>query len=316
MTKIMKKFNIPILFIIYKRKDVAVRVVDAIAKVKPEKLYISQDGPKNKNQAKDIKETLEAVISKIYWKCELVVWTHDKNLGIKKHIPDAFEKFFKKEDVGIYLEDDTLPCEEFFYFEEELLNKYKNDKKIFSINGTNFYPEKTKKGSSYYLSKLGDIWGFGLWKRSWELYNSEMIDFDEVSKRSEYNKYFFNNKYRYYLETFWKAIKVGKVDSWAMQLIYSAVKNNMYFISPSVNMVNNIGKGRSASNVSIQEYYQEYGNPFPLKHPKSLEYSRKNDINYFRSMLKGGWIRLFAIRTHLFLPTSIKKIVNKIINNI
>lgn len=309
-------FKTPVLFIIFRRKNTALKVIDTIAKVKPERLYISQDGPKNSNQVKDIQDTLEAVLSKITWKCDLTVWTHDENLGLKKHIPEAFNKFFDKEEVGIYLEDDTLPSRDFFYFEQELLEKYKNDEKIFSINGTNFYPGKIKAKDPYYLSKIGDIWGFGLWRRSWKLYNSEMNDFDKVSKGQEYKNYFFNKKYKFYLETFWRAIRAGKLDSWAMQLVYAATKNNMFFITPSVNMVNNIGRGRSASNASIQEYYQEYSNPFPLVHPRDLEYLKKNDINYFQNMLPGGWLRLLLIKIYLFLPLGLKTIINKLFKNI
>jgi hypothetical protein len=301
-----KSFNVPILFIIFRRKDAALQVIDAISKVKPKKLYISQDGPRNKKEEAEVVETRETVLSKINWKCDLTVWTHDKNLGLKKHIPEALNKFFKKEKMGIYLEDDTLPSKEFFYFEEELLEKYKDDKNIFSISGTNFYPRLVNSKDSYYLSKIGDIWGFGLWRRSWKLYNSEMNDLDKVSKTQEYKNYFFSPQYRFYLETFWKAIKSGKLKSWAMQLVYAAVKNNMYFITPSVNLVNNIGVNKKASNASLQSYYQDYGNPFPIKHLNKLKYHREYDVDYFKKMLSGGWLRLILIKIYLFLSIDIK----------
>jgi hypothetical protein len=311
-----KSVDVPILLVIFKRKETSLQIIRAIAKVKPRKLYISQDGPRNTNEETEVVETRKAVLSKIDWECKLTVWTHKKNLGLKKHIPEAFDKFFENEEMGIYLEDDTLPCEEFFYFQEELLKKYKDDKRIFSISGTNFYPKLVSSKDPYYLSKIGDIWGFGLWRRSWKLYNSEMNDFDEVSKTQKYKNYFFNKKYKFYLESFWKAIIGGKLDSWAMQLVYAAIKNDMYFISPSVNMVNNIGINKKASNVSIQSYYQSYGNPFPMNHPKELIYNKKNDLIYFDNMLKGGLIRLILIRTYLQSSDKLKMLVNKFINKI
>ena len=311
-----KPFNIPILFIIFRRWDTALKVLDSISKVKPAKLYISQDGPRNKEEATTVARTMEKVLAKINWKCELTVWEHDKNLGLKKHIPEAFDKFFEKEECGIYLEDDTVPSKEFFYFEEQLLRKYKNDPKIFSINGTNFYPELIKSKDSYYLSKLGDIWGFGLWRRSWKLYKSDMGDFPLVSKTPDYKNFFFSFKYKYYLETFWEAIIHGKLDSWAMQLVYTALKNNMFFIAPSVNMVDNISKNSSGSNVSIQEYHKEFGNPFPLRHPKNLIYNKRYDLIYFANVLKGGWLRLVLIRLYLSLPANLKLEINKLTSKI
>ncbi len=311
-----KFLDVPILFILFKRHDTALRVLGQIAKVQPGKLYISQDGPRNKNEALEVDSTMDAVLSKINWKCKLTVWKHDKNLGLKKHIPEAFDKFFRKEDFGIYLEDDTLPSEGFFYYQQELLRRYKNDKKIFSINGTNFYPEAVKSKDSYYLSRLGDIWGFGLWKRSWKLYKSDMKDFLPVSKTPGYKDFFFSLKHRYYLETFWMALVKKKLDSWAMQLVYTALKNNMFFIAPNVNMVDNIGNNNSSSNISIQKYHKKFGDPFPLRHPKNLKYNKKYDRIYFDNMLKGGWLRLVLIRLYLSLPADLKLKINKLTGKI
>ena len=309
-------FNIPVLFIIFRRKDAALKVIEAIAKVRPKKLYISQDGPRNSEEIRQVSETREAVLSKINWECDLTIWTHDKNLGLKKHIPEAFGKFFEKEECGIYLEDDTLPSKEFFYFQEELLKKYKDDKKIFSINGTNFYSELIKSKDSYYLSKIGDIWGFGLWRRSWELYDGKLKDFGKLLEGPKYNSYFFNKKYKYYLESFWKAIIDGKLNSWAMQIVYTALKNDMYFIAPKYNMVNNIGKNKIASNISLQEYHKNFDDPFPIKHPKELTYNKTYDIIYFRNMLRGGWLRLILIKMYLFLPAGLKTATNNLINKV
>ena len=302
-------FDVPILFIIFLRKDSALRVINAISKVKPEKLYISQDGPRNKKEQAEVLETRKAILSKINWKCQLTVWTHDKNLGLRKHVPEAFNKFFMKEEYGIYLEDDTLPSTDFFYFQRDLLEKYKYDKRIFSINGTNFYPELVNPEKSYYFSKIGDIWGFGMWKRSWKLYDPDLSDFKSVSKTPKYKSYFFNLRYKYYLETFWKAIINKKLDSWAMQLVYAAVKNDKVFIAPKVNMVNNIGVANTASNPSLQFYNKKFESPFPLKHPSNVVYDDKYDIIYFRNMLKGGWIRIALSNLYLRFPLRARRVV-------
>jgi len=194
-----EKFDVPILFIIFRRKDTTLQVIDAIAKVKPEKLYISQDGPRSKEEKKGVLETRKAVLSRINWDCKLTFWEHKKNLGLKKHIPEAFDRFFEKEEHGIYLEDDTLPCEDFFYFQRELLEKYKDDRRMFSINRTNFYPELVRSKESYYLSKIGDIWGFGLWRRSWKIYDSNLSDFPNIRNSDTYKNYFYYSNFLSFL---------------------------------------------------------------------------------------------------------------------
>jgi hypothetical protein len=305
----MKSTNIeiPILFIIFRRKESAIQVINEISKVKPKKLYISQDGPRNDEDRIQIAETRKAVLSKINWDCKLTLWTHKTNLGPKAQIPQALDRLFKEEEWGIYLEDDTLPSENFFYFQQDLLRKYKDDKRVFSINGTNFYPDLIKPEYSYYPTRIGEIWGFGLWKRSWKLYKSNIKDLEKVAQMDTYKSYFFSNKYRFYLEGFWKAIINGKLNSWAMQLVYAAAKNNMYFLAPSVNLVNNIGDINSATHVSLQKYTKDFGNPYPLKHPNELKYNKNYDKKYFDQMLKGGWLRIMLIRTYLLLPDFLKK---------
>ena len=39
-------YKVPILFIIFKRKDVALKTLESIKSVKPAKLYIAGDGPR------------------------------------------------------------------------------------------------------------------------------------------------------------------------------------------------------------------------------------------------------------------------------
>lgn len=130
-------FKTPILFIIYNRPNLTNEVFKQIKKIKPKKLYIAADGPKNCNLAelKKIKNT-RLFVKKINWKCKIKYKFRKKNKGIKYAVPDAISWFFKYETRGIILEDDCKPSLTFFKFCEELLIKYRYINKIFSITGT------------------------------------------------------------------------------------------------------------------------------------------------------------------------------------
>lgn len=310
-----KRFDIPILFIIFRRKSTALRVIRAIARVKPRKLYISQDGPRDKKEYAEILETRKAILSKIDWDCRVTVWTHEKNLGLRKHIPEAFDKFFGKEEYGIYLEDDTVPSEDFFYFQEEMLTKYKNDKRIFYVLGTNFYPRLTGDKDSYYLSEMGNIWGLGIWKRSWKLYDNDLRQLVDITYE-KFRDYIFDRRYIIYLKTFLSALKKGDLNSWDYQLDYSVLKNRMYFLEPKVNLVKNIGINKKATNLSLQNYESETSKIFPLNYPKSLnylDYNKERDVLHFNYLFKYFTIRILLVRIYLGLPAKVKGWVNKII---
>ena len=59
-----------------------------------------------------------------------------------KGVSSAISWFFNNVDEGIILEDDCLPHPDFFYFCEQLLDKYRNDKRIWCITGNNIQDNK------------------------------------------------------------------------------------------------------------------------------------------------------------------------------
>jgi hypothetical protein len=55
--------------------------------------------------------------------------------------------------MGIILEDDCLPLPNFFLFCEELLIKYRYNKKITHISGNNFQCGIKRGNADYYFSE-------------------------------------------------------------------------------------------------------------------------------------------------------------------
>ena len=231
-------------------------------------------------------------MSKINWDCDLKTYFHDKNLGFKKHIPEALDIFFRDNEYGIYLEDDNVPSKEFFYFEKKLLQKYKNDQSIFAINGTNLYPNLGNNKYPYRLSQLGCFWGAGIWRRSWELYNSEILDLNKFLY-PDYKDYIFSKKYFIYLKFFLNLVNKNMLAAWDYQLVYSAIKNRKYFISPSRNLVNNIGLNNVSTNPFLQDYKTGVNSAgtSEIIHPKELIYSKEEDKKYFGEMYKFFYLR-------------------------
>lgn len=303
-------FNIPIIFIFFKRKDTTLKVFEVIRKIKPKKIYLFQYGPRNEEEKEKILDVRKGVLSKIDWECNLKTNFQEKNLGLIDHIPFALDKFFKENEYGIYLEDDTLPSLNFFKFQKELLPKYKNDNRIFCINGTNFFPNKLKTKDFYFLSQIPNIWGCGLYKRSWELYEKYPKNFEKILNSKNIKDYIFSEKFKYYTETYISAINKGKLNTWDIQIVFTMIKNRMYAITPSTNLINNIGfLSKEATNKFISNYYYPFEKKLSIKHPKKLIYKKENDIIYFNNLLQGGWLRLIAIRIYLFSPKILKKII-------
>ena len=98
------------------------------------------DGPRlnNKSDENEILEIQKFLDNSINWQCKINKIYSKVNLGLKKRIISGINEVFNNDDNAIVLEDDCLPHNDFFYFCESILEKYKNHKKVRFITGNNF----------------------------------------------------------------------------------------------------------------------------------------------------------------------------------
>ena len=272
--KKLVKFKTPILLIGFNRPDLMRQVVENVAKIKPVKIYVAVDGPRNSAEESKVNEVRQ-VIKLIDWKCEVKTNFQKFNLGCKFGPVAAMDWFFKNEEMGIIIEDDVLADESFYYFAEDLLNKYKNNLKIGSISGNNFQFGTNRGNGSYYFSRYSHSCGWATWRRAWKLYSVAIEDYPEKSDEVLSNN--FNN---YFDKLYWKlifdGIKSGELDSaWDYQWNWMMWKNKMLGIIPNVNLVRNVGFGRTdATHTKFRSKFENLAVgkiAFPLTHPEKIK---------------------------------------------
>jgi len=179
----------PVLFLVYKRPDTTRQVFEAIRQAKPPRLYVAADGPKKNvpGEAEKVKQVREIISNGVDWDCEVKTLFRDENLGCKYGPVEGINWFFKNEEEGIILEDDTLPSQSFFWFCQELLERYKDDTRIMVISGDNFQNGITRGTCSYYFSRYNHIWGWASWRRAWKYYSVDMKLWPDVAKNQGLN---------------------------------------------------------------------------------------------------------------------------------
>ncbi|MCL2844079.1 MAG: 4Fe-4S dicluster domain-containing protein [Chitinivibrionia bacterium] len=277
--------KMPILFCIFSKTETTMKVFNAIKKSKPKKLYISSDGwRENKVGEKENVESLrKAVLESIDWDCEVFTKFSDKNLGCKQAIESAVDWFFENEEMGIILEDDTLPAHGFFRFCSEMLIKYKDDEKLWIVKGHNEHAKKLSANSYYFKDNVGmsEMWGWATWRRAWEKHDKTAAQFEEYAKMcdnyedgQDFDEYINYTRMLFILAQV-KAILNGKINSWSYLLKFSVAVNNGFFILPDCNLVSNIGCAAQGAAHTGTEYYLEGTLPigemlFPLRHPENL----------------------------------------------
>ena len=149
----------PVLFIIFNRTDTTLRVLEQIKKAKPARLYITADGPRLNRPGEDIAcaKAKAEVLKAIDWECELKTLFREENLGPKHAVSSALDWFFEQEEEGIVLEHDCLPANSFFRFCDTLLEKYREDTRVWLISGRQSF-KREKMGQRILLFFAVNKW--------------------------------------------------------------------------------------------------------------------------------------------------------------
>jgi hypothetical protein len=293
-------YNIPILFIIYKNPEVTKIVFQKIREIKPSILFISADGAKStmKDDIAEITETRE-VTEFIDWDCKVYRRYSDKNLGCKLGVSNAISWFFEHVEQGIILEYDCLPSNDFFIFCEYLLEKYKSDTRITSITGNNFDNVVSKDSflttmpieSSYYYSSLAKIWGWATWRRAWNNFDITLSKFKDFSNQNIIASLLRNRKnQKYWIHKIQQVYDEKNTTTWGFIWVFTHFMNESLCITPSVNLVSNIGfseegthainAGHTLSNLPVVKM------GVPIVSPKEIQIHFENDTKFTNLLIE------------------------------
>lgn len=307
-----KKLNTPVLFLTFNRLDTTKQVFSAISEAKPPRLYVTSDGAREGvgGEKEKVDNVRSYVLNNINWDCEVKTLFRDRNLGCGKAVSEAITWFFNNEEQGIILEDDCLPDQSFFYFCEELLERYKDDERIMHIGGSNFQFDDFCCSDDYYFSKIIHVWGWATWRKSWSKYDFNMETMDLFIKKRFLRDIINDNDFEKYWSEQLCITKMGLIDTWDYQWMLSLWSNYGLSIIPRVNLVSNIGFGKEATHtkgLKDKRSKLPFKNMLKIIHPKMVCRDYVNDFLYFKKNEKKSEI----LKILIFLKKVIKSIFFK-----
>ena len=277
------KLTTPIAFIIFNRPDTTKKVFEVIRQAKPKQLYIIADGARS-NKSGEEQKCLEtrAITEQVDWDCEVSRNYAPKNLGCRNRVTTGLDWVFNNVEEAIILEDDCLPHPTFFRFCQELLTKYKNDKRVMMVSGNKVLPDYEYNKSSYYFSSYAHIWGWATWQRVWANYDVEMKDWTQNNSIDFFSPHLPKKS----TIKFWRAIiddvYKKEIDTWDTQIQYYFWKQNGLTVIPAKNLVVNLGFGLEATNTAgsggLYERMKLCSIDFPLIHPELIKPNIEADI--------------------------------------
>jgi hypothetical protein len=270
-----KSFPVSISFHIFNRPKVTRKVFEQIRDVRPFKLFITADGPRESVRTDNKKcEDARSIIDSIDWECEVYTNFSDTNKGSYRSTSEGITWVFEHVERAIILEDDCVPHPSFFRFCHELLERYEHDERIALISGTNFMFGTHEVEGSYFFSRYTHMWGWATWKRTWDQVDFSMANWEEFRDAGGL-KLLFRKRHEvlYWHEIMQQMYDGEKGPHWDYLLLLSMFMNNSLAIRPKVNLIYNDGYGEGATNFDARSIIHEVdteGIEFPLKHPRFI----------------------------------------------
>ena len=271
----------PVLFLIFNRPEITKQVFNAIQQAKPPRLYVAGDGPRSKcTEDEENCKLARLIATKVDWDCEVKTLFRDHNLGCRLAVSQAIYWFFEQEPEGIILEDDCLPSQSFFWFCQEMLEYFRNDKAVGVICG--FYSNELeyKPSASFFFSRYLRVWGWAGWRRSNEGYDSNINLL--IEKQNTWKKDIFSRT-DIFLKRYWQdmfeEVGSGKIDTWDIQLQYLLWQKKQQVIVSSKNLVQNIGWAQGAHPLTKDHNHELATSEinFPLTTPDMTERDTRAD---------------------------------------
>ena len=277
----------PVLILFFTRSEPLKQVFETVRKHKPTKLYLFQDGPR-KDRPDDMEKLIRCreIVENIDWECEVHKHYCEENLSCDPAEYAAVSWVLETEQSVIRLEDDNVPSESFFDMCDELLERYRDDKRVFMVCGRNQLGETNYNDDSYFFSQVDSIWGFATWRDRWA-----MLDPTHEFLNDEYKvtNIIENSPNKYEVNRFLEKCRLhrkmtlesGKVASYESALRAAMLRNNMLAVVPRVNLVLSAGVSQDAVHTPASMEYVLKEDlwlynitagelEFPLKHPADV----------------------------------------------
>jgi len=255
----------PIALFTYNRADHTQKAVESLLKNKEAEysdLFIFSDGPKNEKAIEGVKANREYIHTVIGFK-SITIIEREKNWGLSKSLIAGITELTDKYGRVIVVEDDLIVSPYFLKYMNEALEKYKDDDRVASISAF-LNPVEGDVPNTFFLRYFA-CWGWGTWKRSWDLLNTDSRD---LLKQLRWKKNDFNIGGTGPFYGILYCDKVGLNDSWAVRFYASCFLKNKLHLFPGRTMAIQSGMDGTGTHSGVSNIYT---NMHPSEIPISLK---------------------------------------------
>lgn len=274
----------PVIIFAFNRPNALKNTVQSLLQneeAKKSDLYIFVDGPRtNKPGESEKVHAVQMYANSIKGFKSVNCFFSIKNKGLGDSIIQGVTQIINKYGKAIVLEDDLVFASNFLAYMNQGLDKYKDEKQVFSICG---YSNKVKipKGYKYdtYFCTRSSSWGWGTWADRWNSVDWALKDWDKYSKLGKaFNKWGGSDCFRML-----RSVKEGWGNSWAIRFCFSQFLQNKFSLFPIISKVKNNGFDGEGTNC---KKWSRFKYEFDIDGTKNITYP--DDININRQLYKSA----------------------------
>jgi hypothetical protein len=246
----------PIIIFVYNRLHHLDTLFNSLQKndlFKKSKVLVFSDGAKNEIDKDKIDKVRELLKKRLIPQNSEII-ENNVNLGLSRNVIGGLNKTFQIYDRAIILEDDLELSPFFLNYMNDALNLYETSENVASISGYMYPIEPKKFSNNYFFLKLIESWGWGTWKRAWNIFENDSLQLKrKIDEKQLTNEFNFESGISYY-KMLTDNIN-GLNDSWAVRWYASTFLKNMNTLFPSKSFVKNIGVDDSGQHCSYTTVY-------------------------------------------------------------
>lgn len=237
----------PIIIFAFNRPDALHATVEALQK-NPESsdsdLFVFVDGPRNDSEKAKTDAVVDYARGITGFK-SLTVTSSPSNKGLGDSIIAGVTQVIDRYGMAIIVEDDLIVQPNFLRFINLGLEKYKDEKDVFSICG---YTNKVKTPRGYahdaYFCTRSSSWGWATWKDRWDSIDWRLEPWENFTvHKKDFNRWGGSDCFG--MLQGWKQ---GLNKSWAIRFCFNQFLQNKLSLFPVKSLVINDGFDGAGTN--------------------------------------------------------------------
>ncbi len=231
------------LLLAYNRPELLKNLVEGLRPLAPQLVYVVVDGPKpgDPSDAERVRAVQDAVAA-IDWTTDVHTRFRPVNLGLRASVADAVTWATAEHGQVIVMEDDVVPGPHAVAYLEHMLERYRDDERVFHVSGYNVVPpghlDHPAVGSR--LSAYPESYIWATWARAWARYDDD-LSWMTTGRARELRAITGSRFGVLRWQQHFADAAAGRISTWAYRWIASMWSHGGLAITPNVNLARYAG---------------------------------------------------------------------------